>query len=162
MKCTNCGATVHLEREVRAYSNLLSDVIVDGIERGMCPKCGETFTAFPRWDELGKLVAGALIAKPTRLTPGEVRFLRTSIGLKGQDLAGVLGVAAVQVSRWENGAQPISTLADRLLRLVVVTREGLVAPDLRTIDAKRSEPLSLRIELGRKNWRVAHLQAARW
>ena len=78
--------------------------------------------------------------------------------MKAQALAATLGVSAVQISRWETGAQPISALADRLLRLVVATREGLASPDLAAIDHSRSAgaalPLALRLRLGRGGWRV--------
>ena len=49
---------------------------------------------------------------------------------------------------------PISALADRLLRMLVASRRELEAPDLRTIDPKRSQPVALRIALGRKGWRI--------
>jgi DNA-binding transcriptional regulator YiaG len=136
----------------------MPEVVADGLEAGTCASCGETFRGFPRWDELGRLVAQAVIAKPSRLTPGEVRFLRSSLGMKAQALAATLGVSAVQISRWETGAQPISALADRLLRLVVATREGLPSPDLAAIDHRRAAgaalPLALRLRLGRGGWRV--------
>ena len=151
-RCSGCGAEVTLGREVRAYAETMPEVVADGLEAGTCASCGETFRGFPRWDELGRLVAQAVIVQTAR---------RSSLGMKAQALAATLGVSAVQISRWETGAQPISALADRLLRLVVATREGLPSPDLAAIDHRRHRgsagaavPLALRLRLGRGGWRV--------
>lgn len=154
MQCTECAiGEIRLERVARELSSDLPHVIVDGVELGRCSNCGETFTSFPRWSDLSKRVVAALIAKPSRLMPGELRFLRQVMGLKAQSLAEVLGVTPSQISRWENGAVPISGLADRLFRMVVAAHVGVVYPDLTVIDAHRSEPLSTRFELGRRGWR---------
>ena len=99
------------------------------------------------------------MAKTSRLTPGEIRFLRLTVGLKAQGLADTLGVTPSQVSRWENGAVPISGLADRLVRMVVATRMALELPDLTTISAGGSAPLALRVELGRRGWKVMERNA---
>ena len=48
-------------------------------------------------------------------------FLRKHIGLSGTDFAQRMGVARETVSRWETGATPMGAVADRLLRLLVVT-----------------------------------------
>lgn len=155
MQCTQCKVgTVVFERVTRAFSEHLPDVMVDGLERGECSNCGEVYTSFPRWSDLSKRVLTALIAKPTRLTAGEIRFLRLTAGLKSHALAEILSVTPSQVSRWENGAVPISALADRLFRMVVAARATLPPPDLTRIDGSRAEPLSIRVELGRRGWRV--------
>lgn len=79
--------------------------------------------------------------------------------MKGDALAETLGVTAAQLSRWENGAAKgartvqISPTADRLLRVLVASARGIDAPPLRGIDGSHSEPLRLRLELGKK-WRV--------
>jgi transcriptional regulator with XRE-family HTH domain len=57
------------------------------------------------------------------LAPVEIRYLRKHIGLSGGDFAQRMGVARETVSRWETGAQPMGAVADRLLRLLVVTHE---------------------------------------
>ena len=160
MRCTQCkSGTVLLERVTRAFSEHLPDIVVDGVERGTCPQCGETYTSFPRWSDLSKRVVAALIAKPSRLTAAEIRFLRLAIGFKAQALAEILSVTPSQVSRWENGAVPISALADRLFRMVIAANKGLPAPDLTRINGSRSEPLAMRLELARRGWRVVERDA---
>jgi transcriptional regulator with XRE-family HTH domain len=58
------------------------------------------------------------------LAPVEIRFLRKHIGLSAADFAQRMGVARETVSRWETGANPMGAVADRLLRLLVVTHES--------------------------------------
>lgn len=154
MKCEKCGSALKSERVVRSYSPELPTVIVDGLEQTTCAEHGDSGVVYPRPSELSALVVGALLNKPGRLAPGEVTFLRGALGLKGKALAELFGVTAAQVSRWETGTMPISALADRLLRAIVASARGLPLPELRLIDARKSEPLTLRLELGRKGWRV--------
>lgn len=155
MKCTKCGeGTVELTRVQHSFSEHLPDIVVDGIEEGRCPDCGGTVTSYPRWSELSNHVVQALLSKPSRLTAGEIRFLRLKAGLKAQVLAETLGVTASQVSRWENEAATISALADRLLRMVVAARMGLTPPDLKNIDASISTPLRMELVLGSSGWKV--------
>jgi len=164
MKCTKCGVgEVVFERKIRPLDEHLPQVMVDGLEQGRCVNCNETLNSYPRWSELSRQVVASLVGKTTRLTAGEFHFLRLKIGLKAQDLAGILGVTPSQVSRWENEAAPISALADRLLRMVVATRLELPTPDLTTIDGTRSEPLAMRVRLGSQGgvegWKVIESDA---
>lgn len=154
MKCEKCGSKLTSTRMTRAYSAHLPSIIVEGLERATCPECGDTGIVYPRALELSALVVSSIIAKHGRLAPGEVTFLRGALGLRGKDLAETLGVTATQVSRWESGMMPISALADRLLRVIVASKRGLEMPDLRAINPKQSEPVAMRIELGRRGWRV--------
>lgn len=151
--CERCGGALRRERVMRAIASSLPDVIVDGLERATCEACGATSTVYPRWAALGRIVVEALLDKPGRLAPGEVTYLRGLLG-RQKDLAEQLGVTATQVSRWENGAVAISSLADRLLRAIVAADHGLALPNLRRIDVRRTEPVSLRVALGDDGWYV--------
>jgi len=151
--CERCGGALRRERVVRALASSLPDIIVDGLEHATCEACGATSTVYPRWKALGRIVVEALLDKSGRLAPGEVRYLRGLLG-RQTDLAEQLGVTATQVSRWENGAAPISPLADRLLRAIVAADRALPLPNLRRIDPRRAEPVSLRVGLGDDGWHV--------
>jgi len=160
MKCTKCGAdSVTFERVSRPFSEHLPRVTLDGLEQATCPNCGEVMTAYPRWAQLSELVVAALLAKTSRLTAGEIRFLRLKTGLKAQALAETLGVTPSQVSRWENGGVAISTLADRLLRMVAASRTGLPAPTLANIDASQSEPLEMLVKHTSRGWKAVQSDA---
>lgn len=154
MRCELCDRKLVTKRLTQAFDPTLPEVVVDGLERATCPEHGDAGSVWPKANGLLELVIGARLNKHSRLVPDEVVFLRKLSGLKAIELAEILGVGAVQVSRWGNGAQPISALADRLLRMVIATRCEYPAPDLRAIDAKRAEPLALSVELGRKGWRI--------
>jgi len=161
MLCSNCHkAEVPIERVALPYTSNLPNVIADGLERGLCPLCGEGFTGFPRMRELSHLVLSSVIGKPWRLAPEEVRWIRMSMGMKGEALADTLGVTPSQLSRWENAAAPTSALADRLLRMLAASFHQVPAPDLRVIDGTHAEPIVMRLELKRSGWRIAESTAA--
>lgn len=125
MKCDECGRPVTAERNaVRRYnSGGLAHVELHGIEVTTCPACGKEGIAIPRIGQLHRVLAEAFVTQRRMLAPVEIRFLRKHIGLSGADFAQRMGVARETVSRWEKGATPMGAVADRLLRLLVVTHE---------------------------------------
>ena len=149
-KCTTCGVGDQvLGRVEAAYDHHLPTIVADGLEGGTCSNCGEEYFELVRYDELTQLVNAALVTKPGRLAPGEVRQLRSALGLQGKQLAEQLGVNPENVSRWETGKAPISALGDRLLRMLVAMHLGLPKPDLTAI-SESGAPMALRFELGRR------------
>lgn len=158
LKCTDCKGDVVFRRVAEPFSDNLPGIVVDGIERGVCSSCGATYRSVPRLRELQALLVGSVLGKAWRLAPEEVRWIRLSMGMRGEDLAKQLGITASQLSRWETGAAPISALADRLLRMVAASFHRLDAPAL-NIDGKRAEPLALRIEFVGKRWKALHSKA---
>jgi putative zinc finger/helix-turn-helix YgiT family protein len=120
--CGQCDASVKTKRENYRYTaSGLPTVTLLGVEVRRCPRCGETEVVIPAIAELHRAIAGAVIRKRARLTPPEIRFLRTVLGWSGTDFAKHMGTTPETVSRWEHG-QPIGTAADRLLRLLVATK----------------------------------------
>ncbi len=138
----------------RPFTPNLPGVVADGLLHGVCGARGETFLGVPKLAGLTSLIVGRVIEKPWRLAPDEVRWLRLSMGLSGDGLAGTLGVTRSQLSRWEHGAAPTSALADRLLRMVAASFHQVPALDLRRIDGRRAEPLVMRVTLKRGRCRV--------
>lgn len=122
MKC-DCGATMTSARENYSYAaSGLPHVTLDGVEVRRCGACGEHEVVIPNIEQLHQAIAEAVIGKKARLAAGEVRFLRKHLGWSGADFALHMGVTPETVSRWENGREPIGPVADRLLRLMVVTK----------------------------------------
>ena len=66
-------------------------------------------------------VAVARATVPDKLSGKEIRFLRKAIGMKAAELARFLDVTPETISRWENGKEVISTNAERVFRLKVLT-----------------------------------------
>lgn len=113
-------------RENHLYdgSGLTNLTLLD-VEVRYCPSCGENGVVVWRVEALHRAIAAALMKKPGRLDPGEIRFLRSMLDLTGVDLALRMGVTPESVSRWENGKEPIGPVADRLLRLMVAHAERI-------------------------------------
>ncbi|HEY1818222.1 MAG TPA: type II TA system antitoxin MqsA family protein [Kofleriaceae bacterium] len=118
-KCMQCGHAMTTKRENVPYKSLPGTVLV-GVEVSRCPQCGETEVAIPAIEKLNRVLAAAVVRKLGRLNGGEIRFLRTYLGLSGSDFADVIQSDKATVSRWESDKQQIGHHADLLLRTLVM------------------------------------------
>ena len=125
MKCEECGGALSVERNaIRRYEiGGLPHIELQGIEVTHCTKCGRESIAIPRIGQLHRAIAETLVTQRRMLAHLEIRFLRKHIGVSGNDFAQMMGVARETVSRWETGAQAMGAVADRLLRMLIVTHE---------------------------------------
>lgn len=124
MMCLECGAEMETHRENYRYTiSGLTNIVLKNIEVSQCHECGETEVAIPHIETLHRAIALTLIRKRTRLGSEEIRYLRKSLGWSGTDFAKRMGVTSETVSRWENGHIPMGSLADRLLRTLVMLTE---------------------------------------
>lgn len=128
-------------------------------EVARCPKCGAYEVLVPNTDGLHRAIARRLIQKPERLAGVEVRFLRKVLGWSGADFAQHMGTSAETVSRWENSSAAIGPQADRLLRLMVMSRDPV--EDYRKLDllktVARAKPATARLTVKanrRGDWSV--------
>ena len=92
---------------------VVHELHLPGIEVPRCQNCG-ALTVTTAVDELAN---DALRAHLRLLTPAQIRQSIENLGLKQQELADRLGVAAETISRWVNGALIQSRAMDNLLRL---------------------------------------------
>jgi putative zinc finger/helix-turn-helix YgiT family protein len=148
-------------RENFSYKASGLPVTLVDVEVRRCKECGEFEVVIPRVDDLHRTIARAVIAKRSRLTPAEIRFLRTRLGWSGTDFARHMGVKAETVSRWENGHDQMSPSADRLLRLMVVTRQPVSdysLDSLVNVDAA-AKPTKVRAKVSKEGWEAAGLAA---
>jgi putative zinc finger/helix-turn-helix YgiT family protein len=162
MLCMACGAEMKTGRENFRYDACgLPGVTLIGVEVSRCPECGEYEVAIPHIEDLHKAIAQALIRKMSRLTPAEIRYLRKYLGWSGADFAKHMGTTPATVSRWETGTDPIGPVADRLLRLMVVTKDPVsnYSLELLTTITKQptTQPVRLGLEMDEEGW---HAKAA--
>lgn len=162
MKCFECGGEMKSwVGEDVPYNVGLPDVRVSGLELRKCLECGEETTTIFRILALHMAIAQAVIAKPSRLTAAEVKFLRKVLGWSSGDFARHMGVRPESVSRWENNKEPIGPQADRLLRLMVATREPVSEYPLETLAElkTRATPARIRAARSRTGWHAERLTA---
>ncbi|MCB9730859.1 MAG: helix-turn-helix domain-containing protein, partial [Deltaproteobacteria bacterium] len=127
-RCPHCGSgALSAERLVRPVADALPGVVVDGLERWTCGGCGEVMDVWPRAAPLLELVLRLVLAKGSRLSPAEFRWLRERLGWKSNELAARFGVTPEIVSKWERGRSRVSSQADRLLRALVALHRGVPA-----------------------------------
>ncbi len=125
MKCEECGNLLTIERNATRRYDLggLHHVALKGIEVSKCAECGKESIAIPRIEQLHRVLTDQFVKQQRMLAPSEIRFLRKHIGLSSMDLATRMGVTRETVSRWESGAQPMGSVADRFLRVLVMSHE---------------------------------------
>lgn len=148
MRCLECGGAMRVRVETVPFDAAigLPGVRVE-TKVARCSRCGAYEVLIPNPDGLHRAIARTLIARQERLSGAEVRFLRKLLGWSGADFAEHMGTTAETVSRWENGTTAIGPQADRLVRLMVMTRDPV--EDYRRLDllktVARARPVAARL-----------------
>jgi len=119
IKCLTCGDTMRMTVEARRYGDGLN-VVLRGVEVRRCGSCGEEEVVINRINDVHKSIAFSLAQKEARLTPAEIRFLRTYLGYSSTDFAERLGVAKESVSRWESGTRNMAHGMELVVRFMVL------------------------------------------
>jgi putative zinc finger/helix-turn-helix YgiT family protein len=124
MQCPQCGSPgmVEMKGDYRYTESGLKNVVLQGITLHKCRKCGELLPEIPHIKKLHARIALELLYKEGPLIGEEIRFLRKEMRFKAIELAALLGVHKVTVSRWENNEEKIGPSSDRLLRYIYATR----------------------------------------
>ena len=71
---------------------------------------------------LHKVIAACIIRHPHSISPNELRFLRTEMGMTQAELAAIVKKDHQTVGRWERGEKPIDQNAEVLIRLLCAER----------------------------------------
>lgn len=120
-RCSTCGKSAHrVQGNYLFRESGLPNVVLKGIEIIRCDQCGKDDPVLPKLSELLKLLASAIVRKPTPLTGAEIRFIRKFLDMNGETFANVLGVDKTTLSKWENDQIQIGSNSDRLIRAVML------------------------------------------
>lgn len=115
----------------------LPNVFLEGINIYYC-SCGAREPGIPCIEPLHKLIAEIIVEKSPRLTGPEIRFLRGQLELKANELAKILGVSKVTVSRWENDKVKIDKSYDHMIRALIKSKDfRAVLESIRKRDKKK-------------------------
>ncbi len=83
---------------------------------------GDDIVTIPEIGNLHQVIAESIVCLPTKMSGRELRFLRTEMGLTQTQLADVLKVTLLTISRWERDEKGINDAAEMLVRLMSVKR----------------------------------------
>ena len=148
MNCILCGTEMAVSHERRRYDIGLDEpIIVEDAEVARCSECGEELVGVKHAEALHRKVATIVASKRARLTPREIRYLRTHLGYSSVDFAHAIGTEPETVSRWERVDKPqrMGMVAERLLRVLVFTQQPRDRYPLELLGIQEPEPLSIRM-----------------
>jgi len=133
-------------------------VLLVGVSKYECSKCGYSEIEVPRVEDLHLVLRRTIAERTERLSGPEIRFLRKSLGWSGNDLADLIGVSRETISRWETSHREIPQPAERLLRLLVMTKSPKddYLDKLRASGTEPTSPKSIRIVRDGNLWRQDH------
>jgi YgiT-type zinc finger domain-containing protein len=156
-KCYECGGTDVVTKVEPRRMKLAPDwaITVEDTIVTRCNACGEEAIGYQSAGLLLKAVIAAVVNKRKRLAGPEIRFLRGE--RSAEEFTELLGVSVGQLSRWENGQEPIGVANDRAVRLLadkLDQGDDLDLQALRNITAEAGEPLRLRARLEGGKWTV--------
>ena len=77
---------------------------------------------FPNVNGLHKAIAYDIITHDSGISAKELRFLRTEMGMTQEEMADLLKVSRVTVSRWETGKEHIPPTAEFVMRVLAAEK----------------------------------------
>lgn len=151
-ECDRCGGEMRAECGDYHDPDLPGLVLV-GLEQPMCTQCDARGVEIPHLDGLHRLLTERIVVKRGRLASSEIRFLRSSMGWTGVEMARHLGVSPEAVSRWENAKDTIGAITDRLVRMVAADRLDVPAPtEVLAELTDDAAPLAMRLRFDGTRW----------
>lgn len=102
----------------------LDNVLIHNMEV-VVDDAGEEVYDLPNVVGLHKLIAHCIVTGPSGITPKELRFLRTEMGLTQGELAQLVKKEHLTIGRWERGERPIDANAEFVIRVLAVEKLGL-------------------------------------
>lgn len=107
----------------------LNNVILVGLET--CEDdLGDEVITIKHINVLHRAILAAISQKKTAITPKELRFIRTELGLTQSELANRLNKDTQTIARWEKSQNPIDPTADTLIRVLVMEITATTQPSV--------------------------------
>ena len=123
MRCPTCKEDMGRTTGRYQYRDCgLDNVWLVNWEMFSCPKCHLRMPILPGGEQMKHAIVRELVLDHGRLCGDAIVYLRKAMGLKGAELAEILEVNRVTLSRWENDNQPIDGFAEFKLRMEVIDR----------------------------------------
>jgi putative transcriptional regulator len=151
LKCMSCGGKSETDKlDVFQYQAAgLSNVFLKGLQIYRCQehRCQEEEVVIENVVDLHDSLAKLLASQAGRLTPDEIRFLRTHLGFSGADFAReVVCVPPENIAHWERGLAPMNEASERLLRVLILSRQGpFHIEELRGFSSQKTKSKTKRI-----------------
>jgi DNA-binding transcriptional regulator YiaG len=162
MECTNCGARAPIVRGRYQFKEVgLKNVVLQDVELGRCPKCGNEDAILPRVNRIVRVIALALINKPYRLSGEEVRFLRSFLGMNADKFSRLIHVDKATLSKWENSEDPVGPQSDLLIRMLALALgDGLQEKTSAAVEgfpkiSNRRKPVKIEVQSASLDYRYA-------
>ena len=99
----------------------LDNVFIEGMNV-VEDHAGEETVTIPAVGLLHQVIAEGIVSLPSKMSGKELRFLRTEMGMTQEQLAEILKIKSLTVSRWEREESPIQDAAEMLIRIMAVQR----------------------------------------
>jgi len=123
-KCQRCGASVSLKQMAEYHLETvgLQNVWLLNISEYTCNECKNHSVLIPDFGLLMLIICQSLVFKNDSYTSQELRFMLKYFGIKGKNLADILGTNSKTVSFWLNGKSSISPSYGIKLRKYLIER----------------------------------------
>ena len=165
IECANCGADARIVRGSYDFTESgLKRVRLQGIELMVCDRCGNVDPIIPRVNDLMRMLAVAVIAKPYRLAGDEIRFLRKYLRMTGDEFSRILHINRTNLSKWENDEDKVGAQSDRLIRAIALSLgeglKGKLEEVIRKFPEIQDEPAAVRIDMDTEKMSYQYVEAA--
>ena len=120
MKCAECGKKMKKKLGTHHYAESgLDNINLENIPIYGCT-CGNSVVGIPAIVALHEQICIALVSAPVSLKGQEIKFIRSTMGLRANEFAKLMRVHKGSVSRWENDKVAMNRAAAHLFKLLVL------------------------------------------
>ena len=102
----------------------LENVIIEGLDV-VTDDAGEEVYCIENIHGLHRAIASSIVAHSSGISPEELRFLRTEMGMTQAELAQVVHREHQTVGRWERGEKAIDPTSEAFIRKLAIEKLGL-------------------------------------